>query len=92
MRIGNTSSLPISMATVSTIFESGEYIAKLPIGPTSPSPGPTLDRHESDAVKFVTISNPSMETTSVHTSSSSTYRNEKMMRLLRLWQLYGCRP
>ena len=49
---------------MSTILLSGEKMEKLPVGPTRESPGPTLDRHESAAVKFVVKSSPSSDTIS----------------------------
>ena len=52
------------MQIMSTILLSGEKMAKLPVGPTRESPGPTLDRHESAAVKFVVKSSPSSDTIS----------------------------
>ena len=50
------------MQIMSTILLSGEKMAKLPVGPTRESPGPTLDRHESAAVKFVVKSSQSSDT------------------------------
>ena len=37
----------------STIFESIEYPAKFPAGPTAPNPGPTLLIQAATAEKFV---------------------------------------
>jgi hypothetical protein len=51
--MGNISSLPISIAKVSTIFEKSEYWLKLYSGPIPPSPGPTLLKQVTAAVKLV---------------------------------------
>ena len=61
------------MARERMIFETGEYIAKLPVGPTSSSPGPIFDRQEAAAVKFVARLWPSKEISSVMPISSIMY-------------------
>ena len=55
--MGNISSLPKSIAMDKTIFENGEYAAKLDAGPTAARPGPILLKQAAVAVKFVSISN-----------------------------------
>ena len=55
--MGSISSLPKSIAKDNTIFDAPEYAEKLPAGPTSfPSPGPTLLKHVTVAVRFVSRS------------------------------------
>ena len=49
---GKISSLPRSIAKERRTFAGAEYAAKLPIGPTSASPGPILLKHATVAVKF----------------------------------------
>ena len=50
---GTISSLPISILSINTNFESDEKIEKLPIGPTSERPGPTLPSVVATEVKLV---------------------------------------
>lgn len=57
-------------------FERSEKIEKLPAGPIRPSPGPIFDRQVSAAVKFVAVSNPSKEISSVPASTRSIYSVE----------------
>ena len=55
--MGSISSLPKSIAKDNTIFDAPEYAEKFPAGPTSfPSPGPTLLKHVTVAVMFVSRS------------------------------------
>ena len=42
MRIGNISSLPISIQSIKTTLLKSEKTAKLPVGPISPNPGALL--------------------------------------------------
>ena len=59
-KIGNISSLPISISNIKTVVERGEYIEKLHAGPTFASPGPMLLIAETTAVKLVVKSKLSM--------------------------------
>ena len=56
-KTGNNSSLPASISKIKTHFEKALNWEKLPIGPTSSSPGPTLLKVVATAVKVVTRSN-----------------------------------
>ena len=58
---GKISSLPASIAIDMTIFDKSEKAPKLPIGPTIPSPGPTLFKVAAIAVKLVVKSKLSSE-------------------------------
>jgi hypothetical protein len=59
---GKISSLPSSIAKESNTFAASEYTAKLPIGPTTARPGPILLKQAETAVKFVSKSNGSSDT------------------------------
>lgn len=61
MSIGNISNLPRSIAIDSTKVEKSENGAKLPIGPTSPNPGPILLKHAATAVNVVSKSKDSKD-------------------------------
>ena len=58
---GKISSLPTSISIDITIFDKLEKEPKLPKGPTSPSPGPTLFKVAAIAVKVVVRSKLSKE-------------------------------
>ena len=51
--MGKISSLPTIIIAVKTILDKGENIAKFPVGPTIPSPGPMLPSVAATAVKLV---------------------------------------
>lgn len=59
--IGYISSLPSSIAKDNTIFEKGEYAAKLAVGPTAANPGPTLLKQAAVAEIFVSKEKGSMQ-------------------------------
>lgn len=54
--IGYISNLPANMSSISTIFDNTENCAKLPVGPTTLSPGPILLNVAATDVKLVTAS------------------------------------
>ena len=54
--IGYSSSLPSSIIIASSIFTGIENMAKQPLGPICPIPGPMFEIHARGAVKFVAIS------------------------------------
>ena len=72
--IENSSSLPRSISKDSNNLTGAENIAKLPIGPTRPRPGPTLHRQATVAVKLVVKSKPSRQTRSPEPNNISIYR------------------
>ena len=53
MSSGNISRRPRSIANDKTILEKAVYPAKLPAGPTTPKPGPTLLKQAETAVKLL---------------------------------------
>ena len=73
---GNSSSLPANISNVSTHFENGLKMEKLPVGPTSSSPGPMLLMVAATAVKFVTKSFPSNEI-------ANTEAENRMMNVMK---------
>ncbi len=68
MNIGTSSSLPASISNERSSLPSPEKPAKLPEGPTASRPGPILLTHESTAVKDVTRSLPSKQSSKVETA------------------------
>ena len=63
----------MSMSSDIRSFEKSEKIEKFPFGPISPRPGPILERQVSAAVKFVAVSKPSKDMSSVPSRSMSIY-------------------
>ena len=59
MRIGKISKRPASISKHKSSFDGKEKAAKLPIGPTISSPGPTLFKQADTEVNDVTKSNSS---------------------------------
>lgn len=59
---GKSSSLPASIVKESTYLDSAENCEKLPVGPTSPSPGPVLFKVAATLVKVVRKSKLSSDT------------------------------
>ena len=53
------------MSALRMSLEMSEKALKLPIGPTSPRPGPTLEMQVTTEVKVVTRSKPSSATSTV---------------------------
>ena len=80
MTTENSSSLPISISRLKSSLTAGEKNAKLPIGPTSPRPGPMLLRQAMAVVKLVVKSNPSRLTKNPEARSSTIY-SEKIARI-----------
>ena len=78
MSIGNSSSLPISMAKDRKILITGENMANDPVGPTSSRPGPMFDIHATTAVNEVTGSNPSQLTITVMSAVMMRYAKLKI--------------
>ena len=71
--MGKSSSLPASISKISTYFEKSEKKLKFSVGPTSDSPGPILLIVAATAVKQVSVSCPSIETSRVETAKIKTY-------------------
>lgn len=68
-RIGKSSNLPASISKIRTIFDRTEKSAKLPVGPTTSSPGPMLFKQAITAVKLVVESKLSREIRNTETTS-----------------------
>jgi len=68
------SSLPIIISRLSTILLSSGIFAKLPVGPTLPSPGPIAAIHDATALEAVTGSTP------VKTTIIDTIRKRNMYK------------
>ena len=62
--IGKISSLPTSISKIKTSFDTFEKPWKVPAGPTTDKPGPTLFIVADTAVKLVVKSKPSRDITS----------------------------
>ena len=72
MSMGISSSLPAIISKISTSFEGIEKKAKFSVGPTSERPGPILLIVAATAVKLVTASLQSKETSRVETAKTMT--------------------
>lgn len=69
---GKSSSLPASIVKESTYLDKAENCEKLPVGPTSPSPGPVLFKVAATLVKVVRKSKLSSETITKLTINNKT--------------------